>query len=118
MLKVERDEGFAHFIARQARAASDIALAGWVGAGAIALLAATILRPRAWVLIGSFAALALAFGGWGIAERELDDPGMSSHPVARTAFRAVRVLAVLLALLAAVAIVFAVPMLGIGTVIS
>ena len=115
---VERGEGFGEFVARRAHAASDVALAGWAAVGGATLIAATVLRPRGWVFVGSLAALALAFGGWGIAERELADPRVAASRPTAIAFRILRALAVLLAFVAAIALVFAVPMLGIGTVIS
>lgn len=118
MAIVERDEGFGDFVARRAHAASDLALATWAALGGAALIASAVLRPRGWLFVASLAALALAFGGWGIADRELADARVAASRPARLAFRAVRALAVLLAFAAVIALVFAVPMLGIGTVIS
>lgn len=118
MVTVERDESLAHFVARRARSASDLRLAAHVIVGGCVLLAAAVLRPRAWVFVGGLAGLALAFGGWGIAERELADPAVASQGMVAIAFRVVRALAVLLALISAIALVFAVPMLSVGRVIS
>ena len=118
MAIVDRDERFGDFVARRAHAASDLVLAAFAALGGAALVAAAVLRPRGWLFLASIAALALAFGGWGIADRELSDPRVAASRPTTLAFRAIRALAVLLAFAAAIALVFAVPMLGIGTVIS
>ena len=118
MAAVERDEGFGDFIVRRAHAASDLALAAWAALGGTMLIAVAVLRPPGWIFLGGLAALALAFGGWGIADRELCDDRVTASRPMRFAVRVVRALAVFLAVVAAIALVFAVPMLGVGTVIS
>lgn len=80
-------------LARRARNASDTRLALDLGVGLLAAVALVILRPPAWWLLASAALCFAAFGGWGIADREMIDV---ADPRARAFLRAARIAAVVL----------------------
>ena len=58
-------------LAARARAASDGRLVIDVIVGAALVGAALVWRPLAWVVIGSAGCCVLAFGAWGISDREI-----------------------------------------------
>jgi hypothetical protein len=61
------------FLAARARHASDTRLAIDVAAGLIIAVVAVLWRGTAWVVIASAAGCFLAYGAWGIADRELGE---------------------------------------------
>jgi hypothetical protein len=62
------------FLSTRARHASDRRLAVDVGAGFIVLLLTLIWRGSGWPILASASTCFLAFGAWGICDRELNDP--------------------------------------------
>lgn len=65
------EPNLAEFLTRRARNTSDGRLALDVGVGLIVTIVAVIWRPGGWHIIASAALCFLAFGAWGIADREL-----------------------------------------------
>ena len=69
------DAGLVEFLSARARGASDGRLAVDVGVGIVVAVVVLIWRPPAWLLVGCLGLCFAAFGGWGITDRELHDPG-------------------------------------------
>jgi hypothetical protein len=107
-----------HVLASRARATSDGALVLLVLAGLTATIIVAAWRPAAWMLLGSIAVCAAAFGGWGIADRELVERAGTGSRTAVTALRGVRLLALLAGVGAALVAAFRVLGAALGTWIS
>lgn len=112
------NDGLFHVLAARARATSDGALVLAVIAGLTATIVVAIWRPAAWIVLGSIGVCAAAFGGWGIADRELVERAATGHPAAVTALRAVRLLALLAGVAAAIVAALRVLGVALGTWIS
>jgi hypothetical protein len=84
-----------HALASRARATSDGALVLAVIAGLSLTIAVAVWRPAAWMVLGSLGVCVAAFGGWGIADRELAERAGSGSRSALAVLRAVRLLALL-----------------------
>ena len=116
----ESDLNLREFLAARARTASDLRLALDAGLGLLATTVALLWRPGGWKLVTSAALCFLAFGGWGIADRELQerahDPG-NSHITLRL-LRLARVFAATLGAGAAIALLVGVLGIALGTWIS
>jgi hypothetical protein len=87
-------------------------------AGLTATLVVAAWRPAAWMLLGSIAVCAAAFGGWGIADRELVERAGTGSRAVVTALRGVRLLALLAGIAAALVAAFRVLGAALGTWIS
>lgn len=68
------------FLAARARRASDLRLVLNAGAGLVALITAIITRPPFWVSLMTLGASFLAYGAWGILDRELTTAEPGRHP--------------------------------------
>lgn len=86
--------------------------------GALVVLAATIARPKGWVVLGSAGLCFLAYGVWASAERHLAwQESPLSVRVSRT-WRATRAGALVVGVVAIVFLMFSVLYLALGTWIS
>jgi len=72
------EPNLAEFLTRRARSTSDGRLAIDVAAGLVVAIAAVIWRPEGWHLVASAAVCFLAFGAWGITDRELREREIAS----------------------------------------
>lgn len=111
------EPGLLDFLALRARRASDGRLAGESGAGFVVALAAVAWRPGGWPLFASGGVCALAFGLWGIFDRELRERVAAPTGAANT-LRVARVGAGVVGGLAAVAMALSFLALALGTIIS
>jgi len=105
-------------LASRARAMSDGALVVLVLGGLSAVIVVAVWRPVAWTLLGSIGVCAAAFGGWGIADRELVERAGTGSRAAVIALRAVRLLTLLAGIGAASVAAFRVLGATLGTWIS
>ena len=116
----ESDLNLREFLTARARTASDLRLALDAGLGLLAAIVALLWRPGGWKLVASAALCFLAFGGWGIADRELQErehnPGASR--ISLRLLRLARVLAAILGATAAIALLVGVLGVALGTWIS
>ena len=117
MTSTHPDDDLFHALASRARATSDGRLAVAVVGGLSAMLVMAAWRPRAWLILGSIALCAAAFGAWGIADRELAERDSTSRPLA-AALRIARVACLVLGVGAAVAAALDVLRHALGTWIS
>ena len=108
------NDGLFHVLASRARSTSDGALVLAVIVGLSEAIVVAARRPAAWMLLGSIGVCAAAFGGWGIADRELVGGGR----VTVTTLRGVRVLALIAGVGAAIVAAFRVLGAVLGTWIS
>lgn len=69
------DATLGEVLVERARAASDRRLALDVGVGTVAVVTFAWWRPAGWLLLTSIALAFVAFGAWGIADRELNERG-------------------------------------------
>jgi hypothetical protein len=106
-----------HVLASRARGMSDGALVGLV-LGALSAIVVAAWRPAGWMLLGSIGVCAAAFGGWGIADRELVERAGTGSRGAVTALRGVRLLTLLAGIGAAIVAAFRVLGAALGTWIS
>ena len=67
------EPSLADFLIGRARNASDGRLALDVGLGVVVTIIVLIWRPAGWHIFASAALCFLAFGAWGITDRELND---------------------------------------------
>ena len=108
----------AQFIAERARHASDARLVANAVGGLGALAALLWWRPVLWVQLASAAACFLAYGLWGIGDRELRDRAARATPGTLAALRALRTLALALGGAAMLTFLLTVTALALGTIIS
>jgi hypothetical protein len=105
------------FLASRARHSSDARLALDVACGLVVALAAAVWQGPGWRLITSAALCFLAYGAWGIADRELlERLGMSPRGV--TLLRVARLAAAVIGIGAAIALVLIAMAVALGRVIS
>ena len=100
-LRTESDVTLQEFLVARARRSSDSRLALDVAAGFTVALAAVLWRGWAWVLVASAAGCFLAYGVWGIVDRELLER-VSGDGRGVRALRAARIIAAVVGTLAAV----------------
>lgn len=116
----EPDLNLRDFLSARARTASDLRLVLDTGLGLLAAMVALLWRPAGWKLVTSAALCFVAFGGWGIADRELQerehDPGNSR--ISLRLLRLARLFAATLGAAAAVAFLVEVLAIALGTWIS
>lgn len=80
--------------------------------------AGSLLLGGAWILLSSVALCLVAFGAWGISDRELTERQQIARPGSLVALRLARGLAAVVGGLAALAALFSVLALTLGTWIS
>lgn len=112
------DASLADYLAARARASSDGRLVVDVILGACAAIAVAAWRPAGWLCLIGAAACFVAFGAWGIADRELGERAGTARDAMRSLLVAVRTLAVALGVLASALALFAGLALTLGTWIS
>ena len=97
------DATLPEILIERARSAPDRRLALDVGLGIIAVATLGWWRPAGWLLLTSLALGFVAFGAWGIADRELKERG--SPPGALTVvLRAMRIAAIATGMAAAIVV--------------
>ncbi len=111
------DANLAEFLTSRARHASDKRLAANGMAGLVAATAAAVWGGPAWYVFCSFATCFLAYGVWGIVDRELGECSAGKRSALLT-LRLVRALAAVLGFTAAVFTMFAALGVALGTIIS
>jgi hypothetical protein len=116
--QLTRTASLPELLASRARRASDLRLAVDAGGGLIALVAAVMFQPPLWASLASVGAAVMAYGAWGILDRELADGTREAVSRGRGWLRGARaaaaVLGALAALVAGVSFFFA----ALGTWIS
>jgi hypothetical protein len=88
------------FLRARARRASDARLAIDVGAGLVVLLFATLWHGEAWLVLATASLAVLAYGAWGITDREIAERIAVARDV--MALRVGRVVAVVVGVTAAI----------------
>jgi hypothetical protein len=111
------DLSLPEFLSARARHASDARLAIDVAAGFVVGIAATFWRGRGWTIIASAALCFLAYGAWGIVDRELRERAVS-RPDRHAALRATRIIAAFMGAGAALSFIVSVLFVLLGTIIS
>ena len=112
------DASLSEYLAARARSSSDGRLVVDVMAGACAAIAVAAWRPTGWLCLIGAAACFVAFGAWGIADRELGERTETSREGMRIVLVIARALALGLGVLAAALALFAALALTLGTWIS
>lgn len=102
----------------RARAASDGRLALDVACGLFVALAIAAWHPRMWLIPFSAAICFAAYGGWGIADRELRERADDGGALVIRTLRVVRSLTAAAGVIAAVIALFSVLGIVLGTWIS
>lgn len=116
----QSDVNLREFLAARARTASDLRLTLDAALGLLAAMVALLWRPRGWALATSAALCFVAFGGWGIADREYQERqhDLGNSPISLRLLRVARVLAASLGAAAAVGLLVGVLGIVLGTWIS
>ena len=112
------DASLAEFLVARARSASDGRLVLDVVVGALIALGMGMWRPNGWISLTAGALCLVAFGFWGIADRELRERASHSPPAIVFVLRTVRAAAALAGALAAATALFAGLGVALGTWIS
>ncbi|HEX6251383.1 MAG TPA: hypothetical protein VFZ56_08110 [Gemmatimonadaceae bacterium] len=112
------DENLAQFVGSIARRTSDGGLAAATGAGMVAAVASLVWGGPGWMLPCALGLCVVAFGAWGISDRELGERVTDGRERGLTALRLARWLAASLGTLAGLAALFAALALTLGTWIS
>jgi hypothetical protein len=107
-----------HVLASLARATSDGTLVLTVIVGLMAPIGVAVWRPPAWLLVAGLGVSIAAFGGWGIADRELVERTGTGSRTAVATLRGVRLLALLAGAGGALVAAFRVLGAALGTWIS
>jgi hypothetical protein len=111
------EPSLAEFLIGRARNASDGRLALDVGLGVVVTIVVLIWRPGGWHIIASAALCFLAFGAWGITDRELENVSAASLGGHRL-LRVGRAVAVGVGALAAGTLLISLLAIALGTWIS
>jgi hypothetical protein len=111
---LRHDASLAEVLSSRARSASDLRLALDAMGGVTAASAAMVWRPFGWFFVVSAATCFAAFGLWGIADRELNNPLRRPPRVVIALLKAVRVVAVVAGGVAAVALICAIVAIPLG----
>jgi hypothetical protein len=112
------DASLPELLAARARHASDGRLALDATGGFIFVLLAALWRGPGWHLILSIAACFLAFGVWGIADRELGERSGSASRSALQLLRGARVIAIVVGALAFATLMVSALAIALGRMIS
>lgn len=102
----------------RARASSDGRLVADIIGGLLAILVLATWHPRAWLPLGTAALCFVAFGGWGIADRELAEHEESAAHWRVLLLRGSRVASAVVGVTAAVGLLLQMLALALGTWIS
>ncbi len=105
------EQSLSEFLAQRARAASDSRLVLDASLGLTVAALAVLFRPKGWLLLLGAGLCFAAYGGWGIADRELRD-----HP--KRWLRAARGAAAVVGAIAALLLILTVLGAALGTWIS
>jgi hypothetical protein len=109
-------ETLGQFLKARARRASDGRLAVDVSVGVLTAAAAMIWRPTGFVVLLSAAVTLAAFGGWGIADREIAERAATNGaPIIGQSLRALRVASAIAGAVAFVALVLSALMFALGS---
>jgi hypothetical protein len=100
----DSDVSLPQFLSARARRASDARLALDVACGFVVAIVAVLWRGPAWHVIASAAICFLAYGSWGIADREMHDRS-ATRPDKLAALRAGRIVAVTVGSISGVALI-------------
>lgn len=116
----QADVDLREFLTSRARSASDMRLALDAGLGLVIAVIALVWRPGGWKVVASGALCFVAFGVWGIADRELREREVNSDHsrVAVRLLRLARIFAATLGGAAAIALFIGVLGFALGTWIS
>ena len=112
------DAGLPEFLAARARHASDTRLVGDATGGVVVAVGAWLLRFPGWYLAFAAAGCFLAFGMWGIADRELGERGESASRGLRIVLKATRTIAAIIGALAIAALLLSLMGIALGRIIS
>jgi hypothetical protein len=115
--RAEPEVSLTEFLSARARRSSDARLALDVGVGFVLGVAAAVWHGPGWRLITPAATCFLAYGAWGIADRELLER-VGATPRTRSLLRAARLVAGIVGVVAAVALVLIGMAVALGTIIS
>jgi hypothetical protein len=113
----DSEENLGEFLAKRARRTSDGWLAIMAGSGLVVAMG-TVLLGGPWVLLSAVALCLVAFGAWGISDRELNEREHTGRPGRIRALRLARGLAAVVGALAALTLLFIALALTLGTWIS
>lgn len=108
------DENLRSILAERARAASDGRLILDVAAGLLVVLALAIWHPRVWVAPLSMGVTLVAYGAWGLVDREIAERAAAGDDRFVRALRVVRGFALVVGVLAAAVACFAILGIGLG----
>lgn len=112
------DENLWQFVGSNARRTSDGGLAAAAAAGLVGAVASVVWGGRGWMLPCALALCLVAFGAWGISDRELSERMSGGNDRGLNALRVARWLAASLGTLSGLAALFAALALTLGTWIS
>ena len=115
--RANAEPSLTEFLSTRARRASDGRLALDVACGLVVALAAAIWQGPGWRLITPAAVCFLAYGAWGIADRELLER-IGATPRRLTVLRAARLAAAITGIVAAIALVLIAMAVALGRIIS
>ncbi|PYP78023.1 MAG: hypothetical protein DMD35_12715 [Gemmatimonadetes bacterium] len=101
------DASLSEFLVARARAASDGRLVLDVVGGSLLAIGVATWRPTGWISLAGVALSLVAFGFWGIADRELRERAHGSSSATVRVLRAVRAAATLVGVLSALTALFA-----------
>lgn len=113
----DTEENLGEFLAKRARRTSDGWLAVIAGSGLV-IAGGSVLLGGAWVLLSAVALCLVAFGAWGISDRELNEREHAGRAGTIRALRLARGLAAVVGGLAALTLLFTALALTLGTWIS
>lgn len=113
----DREETLPEFLASRARRVSDVRLAGDAIAAVVAAIAISFWRGPAWEIRLSLAACLLAFGIWGVADRDLSVRQAAPRRVL-LAIKAVRLIAAVVGFAAGAFLLMALLGRALGRIIS
>jgi len=115
--RADHEPSLPEFLSSRARRASDARLAFDVAGGFVIAVGAALWQGPGWLLLTSGAACFLAYGAWGITDRELTErTGTSQRGLAL--LRAVRVAATVVGGVAAVTLILGGLYIALGRNIS
>src|SRR5688500_15732759 len=111
------DAGLPEFLAARARHASDTRLAADAIGGVAVAVGGALLRFPGWFLVVAAAACFLAFGLWGIADRELSERGDTIPPALRISLKVAQALAALIGTAAVAVLLMSLMGIALGRII-
>lgn len=112
------DANLAELLAARARHASDTRLTLDAVLGTLVAVGAVFWRGPGWYFIASLAVCFLAFGFWGIADRELGERASGGSRRTLELLRIARVVAAVVGAIAAVTVMLTALALALGRMIS